>query len=66
MVILVICLCLKTGSNNIKAKRLIERELLSLNLSAHLLDFYHFDNGHTRIEGLQSNDLLAIAFRLAN
>ena len=41
-----------------RAKRLIERGLLSLNLSAHLLDFYHFDNGHTRIEGLQSNDLL--------
>lgn len=31
--------------NDTKAKMLTEMELLSLDLSAHPLDFYHFDNG---------------------
>jgi error-prone DNA polymerase len=33
---------------------LIERELLSLDLSAHPLDFYNSDNGITRMEDLSS------------
>ena len=33
---------------------LVERELLSLDLSAHPLDFCHIDNGYTRIKNLQS------------
>ena len=37
-----------------KAKMLVERELLSLNLSAHPLDFFTFDNGFTRMKDLPS------------
>lgn len=37
-----------------KTKMLAERELLSLNLSAHPLDFLSFDNGFTRMKDLQS------------
>ena len=40
--------------NDTKEKMLTEMELLSLDLSAHPLDFYHFDNGFTRIEDLSS------------
>ena len=39
-----------------KARMLVERDLLSLNLSAHPLDFFPFDNGFTRMK-----DLTAIA-----
>jgi error-prone DNA polymerase len=35
-----------------RARMLAERELLSLDLSAHPLDFYHFDSGFTRIKDL--------------
>ncbi|MFX0196201.1 MAG: DNA polymerase III subunit alpha [Candidatus Hodarchaeota archaeon] len=35
-----------------KAKMGVERELLSLNLSAHPLDFYPLDNGFTRMKDL--------------
>jgi len=35
-----------------KANMLVERELLSLDLSAHPLDFFTFDNGFTRIKDL--------------
>ena len=37
-----------------KTRMLVERELLSLDLSAHPLDFYPFDNGFTRIKDLPS------------
>jgi len=37
-----------------KAKMLVERQLLSLNLSAHPLDFFSFDNGFTRMKDLPS------------
>jgi error-prone DNA polymerase len=37
-----------------KAKMLVEREFLSLDLSAHPLEFCHSDNGFTRIKDLQS------------
>ena len=37
-----------------KTRMLAERELLSLDLSAHPLDFYPFDNGFTRIKDLPS------------
>jgi len=35
-----------------KANMLVERELLSLDLSAHPLDFFTFDNGFTRMKDL--------------
>jgi error-prone DNA polymerase len=38
----------------IKTKMLAERELLSLDLSAHPLDFYSFHNGFTRMKDLPS------------
>ncbi len=44
----------ETIGNDIKAKMLVEREFLSLDLSAHPLDFCHIDNGFTRIKDLQS------------
>lgn len=37
-----------------KARMLVERELLSLDLSAHPLDFYPFDNGVTKMKDLPS------------
>ena len=37
-----------------KARMLVERELLSLDLSAHPLDFYPFDNGVTKMKELPS------------
>lgn len=37
-----------------KARMLVERELLSLDLSAHPLDFYLFDNGVTKMKDLPS------------
>ncbi len=37
-----------------RARMLVERELLSLSLSAHPLDFYPFDNGFTRMKDLPS------------
>jgi error-prone DNA polymerase len=37
-----------------KSRLFIERELLSLNLSAHPLDFYDSDNGITRMKDLSS------------
>ena len=43
----------ETFCNDIKAKTPVERELLSLNLSAHPLDYYHIDNGYIRIKDLQ-------------
>ena len=39
---------------DIKEKMLIERDLLSLDLSAHPLDFYNLKNGFTRIKDLNS------------
>ncbi len=36
-----------------KAKMLVERELLALDLSAHPLDFLSFDNGYTRMKDLR-------------
>jgi len=44
----------ETIVNDRKAKMLVERELLSLDLSAHPLDFCHIDNECTRIKDLQS------------
>jgi error-prone DNA polymerase len=41
-----------TSDGDLKAKLLIERELLSLNLSAHPLDFYNGDNGITWMRDL--------------
>jgi error-prone DNA polymerase len=43
-----------TICNNRKAKMLVERELLSLSLSAHPLDFYAFDDGFTKMKDLPS------------
>ncbi len=43
-----------TICNSRKAKMLVERELLSLSLSAHPLDFYTFDNGFIRMKDLPS------------
>jgi error-prone DNA polymerase len=40
--------------NDRKARMLVERELLSLDLSAHPLDFYPRDNGITRMKDLHS------------
>jgi error-prone DNA polymerase len=40
--------------DNIKTRMLVERELLSLDLSAHPLDFFPFDNGFTRMKDLPS------------
>jgi error-prone DNA polymerase len=39
---------------NSRARMLVERELLSLDLSAHPLDFYRFEDGITRMKDLQS------------
>ena len=44
----------ETTFNDRKAKMLVERELLSLDLSAHPLDFFSFDNGFTRMKDLPS------------
>jgi error-prone DNA polymerase len=44
----------ETLYNDKKAKTLVERELLSLDLSAHPLDFYSFDNGFTKMKDLSS------------
>ena len=44
----------ETTSVDTRAKMLVERELLSLNLSAHPLDFYQFDDGFTRMKDLRS------------
>ncbi|GAI62749.1 unnamed protein product, partial [marine sediment metagenome] len=41
-----------TTLNDRKAKMMAERELLSLDLSAHPLDFYSFDNGFTKMRDL--------------
>jgi len=41
-----------TTFNDVKARMLVERELLSLDLSAHPLDFYSFDDGFTRMRDL--------------
>ncbi len=41
-----------TPGDDRKAKMGVERELLSLNLSAHPLDFYPLDNGFTRMKDL--------------
>ena len=43
-------------NTDIKAKMLIERELLSLDLSAHPLDFISFEKGITRMKDLQLVD----------
>ena len=40
-------------NTDIKSKMLIERELLSLDLSAHPLDFISFEKGVTRMKDLQ-------------
>jgi len=40
------------SKDDIRLRLLIERELLSLNLSAHPLDFYNYDNGITRMKDL--------------
>jgi len=42
------------SSDDKKSRLLIERELLSLNLSAHPLDFYKNDNGITKMKDLSS------------
>jgi error-prone DNA polymerase len=44
----------KTETIDKKAKMQVERELLSLNLSAHPLDFCNIDNGFTRMKDLPS------------
>jgi len=41
-----------TTLNDRKAKMMVERELLSLDLSAHPLDFYSFDSGFTKMRDL--------------
>ena len=46
----------RTSCDDRKAKMLVERELLSLDLSAHPLDFLPFDNGFTRMKDLPSID----------
>ena len=42
----------ETLYNDRKARMLVERELLSLNLSAHPLDFFSLDDGFTRMKDL--------------
>ena len=42
------------SKDDIRSRLLIERELLSLNLSAHPLDFYNYDNGITKMKDLPS------------
>jgi error-prone DNA polymerase len=44
----------KTSNDDKKVKMMAERELLSLNLSAHPLDFYALDDGVTRMKDLRS------------
>ena len=44
----------ETSCDDRKARMLIERELLSLNLSAHPLDYCAFDNGITKMKALPS------------
>jgi len=44
----------KTSNDDKKVKMMAERELLSLNLSAHPLDFYALDGGVTRMKDLRS------------
>jgi error-prone DNA polymerase len=44
----------KFANDDIKANMMVERELLSLNLSAHPLDFYALDEGVTRMRDLHS------------
>jgi error-prone DNA polymerase len=44
----------KFANTDIKANMMVERELLSLNLSAHPLDFYALDDGLTRMKDLHS------------
>jgi error-prone DNA polymerase len=44
----------EVASDERKANMTVERELLSLNLSAHPLDFYTMDDGFTRMEDLRS------------
>ncbi len=43
-----------TSDDDVRARLLVERELLSLNLSAHPLDFCHLDAGITRMKDLPS------------
>ncbi|MFC1984297.1 DNA polymerase III subunit alpha [Chloroflexota bacterium] len=43
-----------TNNDDMRTRLLIERELLSLNLSAHPLDFYNSDNGITKMRDLPS------------
>ena len=40
------------SSDDMRARLLVERELLSLNLSAHPLDFYSYDDGITKMKDL--------------
>ncbi|MBA7470959.1 DNA polymerase III subunit alpha [subsurface metagenome] len=42
------------SKDDIRSRLLIERELLSLNLSAHPLDFYNYDDGITKMKDLPS------------
>ena len=42
------------SKDDIRLRLLIERELLSLNLSAHPLDFYNYDDGTTKMKDLSS------------
>ncbi|MFC1874165.1 DNA polymerase III subunit alpha [Chloroflexota bacterium] len=42
------------SSDDIKSRLSIENELLSLNLSAHPLDFYNYDSGITKMKDLAS------------
>jgi error-prone DNA polymerase len=44
----------ESPSVDTKARMLIERELLSLNLSAHPLDFSHLEDGFTKMKDLPS------------
>jgi len=44
----------KTNSADRKANMVVERELLSLNLTAHPLDFFALDSGVTRMKDLRS------------
>jgi len=43
-----------TSNDDVRTRLLIERELLSLNLSAHPLDFYDADTGVTKMKDLTS------------
>jgi len=45
---------IKTSNYDRKTNMMVERELLSLNLSAHPLDFYVLDSGVTRMKDLRS------------